>query len=146
MLSSLYERDIVTFKLHDDMLKFISACDIAPFNEIVKYIKSIKPVSSQKLCRKLVALADYEGKTRVIAIGDYLSNMLLKPLHDKLMACLKGLSSDYTFRQHTLSTVQLKDGEEPVSVDITAATDRIPSDITAKVISEYFSAPDIGVG
>jgi hypothetical protein len=116
------------------------------YSPIVKQVKSLSPVSNPRTVRRLSALADYEGKTRVIAIGDYLSNCLLKPLHDELMKCLKGLKSDYTHKQHTLSKdfLKLGDSMKPVSVDITAATDRIPVEITSHILGEYFDSPELG--
>jgi hypothetical protein len=107
---------------------------------VVKHIRQLQVRDKdQGPIRKLTALADYEGKTRVIAIGDLLSNILLRPSHDVLMKCLMGINSDYTHKQHTLSEIKLKDNEEPVSVDLTAATDRIPALITKTIIGEYFA-------
>lgn len=49
--------------------------------------------------RKLSIVKDTEGKSRIIAIGDYWSQTALKPLHDLLMRILKKLSSDMTYGQ-----------------------------------------------
>jgi hypothetical protein len=49
--------------------------------------------------RRLSALADYEGKTRVICIGDWLSQSLLKPIHDLLMDLLRSNKSDFVHKQ-----------------------------------------------
>jgi hypothetical protein len=90
----------------------------------------------------LSAIADYEGKTRIIAIGDYMSNVLLRPLHTELMDCLKGLKPDMTHKQHLIRdrVKQLMTlDSSPASIDLTAATDRLPVVITETVIAEYFS-------
>lgn len=122
------------------LLQYISSSGSPTYSAVVKHIKQLKThILDQRPIRKLVALADYEGKTRVIAIGDLISNILLRPCHDVLMKCISGIKSDYTHKQHTLSNTKLKCNEEPVSVDLTAATDRIPSVITRTVIAEYFA-------
>lgn len=70
-------------------------------SELPLYIKflnhtlSINPLNVSK--RRLSSIADYEGKTRVIAIGDIGSQTVLKPLHDYTMNLLKGLNSDLTY-------------------------------------------------
>ena len=55
--------------------------------------------------RRLSAIADYEGKTRVIAIGDYLSQIYLKPVHDRLMRMLRRIPADLTFNQDKLQHI-----------------------------------------
>jgi len=52
--------------------------------------------------RRLSAIADYEGKTRIIAMADWKTQMVLKPLHDRLMASLKRMSSDYTHKHNNI--------------------------------------------
>jgi hypothetical protein len=59
------------------------------------------------------------------------------------MKCLKGINSDKTHKQHTLSRVSIRDGEYPVSVDITAATDRIPVKFTKHVLANYFDSIEL---
>jgi hypothetical protein len=58
-----------------------------PFSSIKSQILSLKGVHNdhEKPVRRLSFIADYEGKTRVIAISDLITNSLLKPVHDKLM-------------------------------------------------------------
>jgi hypothetical protein len=123
--------------------EYIRCSDAPPYSPVVRQIRRLSPISNPRPVRRLSALADYEGKTRVIAIGDYLSNCLLKPLHDELMNCLKGISSDYTHKQYTLHTVYVDD-MKPVSVDLTAATDRIPVEITSHILGEYFADHNLG--
>jgi hypothetical protein len=105
--------------------------------EIGKVIRN----DNNRSLRRLSSIADYEGKTRVIAIGDYMSNVLLRPIHEELMLCLKGMSPDMTHKQHLIRS-RVKQLMElncrPSSIDLTAATDRLPVIITETVISEYF--------
>jgi hypothetical protein len=51
--------------------------------------------------RKLTSFADKEGKTRVIAILDYFSQSVLKPLHLYLFNFLKKIDQDCTFDQNS---------------------------------------------
>jgi hypothetical protein len=139
MVSFLLEKNNYTDMTKGYMTSYIKDSDSPVYLDVVKYIKQldILPLTRGPI-RKLTAIADYEGKTRIVAIGDLLSNILLRPCHDVLMKCLKGIKSDYTHKQHTLDKVKLFDNEEPVSVDLTAATDRIPSCVTKVVLGEYF--------
>jgi hypothetical protein len=52
---------------------------IAPYLDFT----SFKVIKNQEgvIIRKLTGIEDKEGKTRVIAIGDYWSQTALKPLH-----------------------------------------------------------------
>jgi len=45
---------------------------------------------------RLSAIADYGGKTRVIALGDYVTQITLKPIGDALLSILKGMKGDAT--------------------------------------------------
>lgn len=51
--------------------------------------------------RKISYFADREGKTRVIAIGDYFSQTALKGLHNYLYRALKKIPQDCTFDQES---------------------------------------------
>jgi hypothetical protein len=58
-------------------------------------------MGKEKIFRKLTAFADKEGKTRVIAILDYFSQSVLKPLHLYLFNFLKKIDQDCTFDQNS---------------------------------------------
>lgn len=47
--------------------------------------------------RKLVCLSDKEGKTRVVALLDYFSQSVLRPLHFLVFDMLRKLPADLTF-------------------------------------------------
>jgi hypothetical protein len=49
--------------------------------------------------RRIVYFADKEGKTRVVALGDYFSQAALKRLHSYLFRVLKKIPQDMTFNQ-----------------------------------------------
>lgn len=96
--------------------------DISAFSkeyvEIFSNLRSVSDIITDVRCgqkldrdkdrvelRRLSAIADYEGKTRVIAIGDYLSQLYLKPVHNRLMKILRKLPGDLTFRQDELPSI-----------------------------------------
>jgi hypothetical protein len=102
---------------------------------LIDKVHSIWPVKSDsKKIRKLAYFADKEGKSRVIAIMDYWTQTALRPLHEKLNKLLKGIKTDCTFNQnHFLSVLS----EGPFhSLDLTAATDRMPIDLQLRVMSK----------
>jgi len=77
--------------------------------------------------RRLSVVKDVDGKSRVIAMGDYWSQTVLKPLHDTIMASLRGIKSDVTYGQSIAPFGSCS--EDYHSFDLTSATDRIPVEI-----------------
>lgn len=89
-----------------------------------------QPKSGKTEFRRLSALEDSEGKTRLVAIGDYWSQTCLKPLHDKLYRVLRTIPQDQTFNQgEGLRGLPLDGSYTYYSFDLSAATDRFPIDI-----------------
>jgi hypothetical protein len=114
------------------------------FRHPSKLIKSVKEVAKdfEKVdslnSRRLSAIADYEGKTRVIGIGDYYSQLILRPVHDRLMRLLRKIPQDMTYRQHELGNLvstYYDKGMIPTSTDLKTATDRIPVKLSAKILA-----------
>jgi hypothetical protein len=67
------------------------------------------------------------GKIRVVAIVDYWTNCVLKPLHDWMFDILKVIPTDATFDQEgALKRFSAKGFTTCWSIDLTAATDTIP--------------------
>jgi len=89
--------------------------------------------------RRLSGIADSEGKTRVVAMMDYWSQSVLKPLHDFLFRVLKTIPQDVTFDQGAFKEkmVGWPDGKW-YSVDLTAATDRFPIDLIILLLERIF--------
>jgi hypothetical protein len=90
----------------------------------------------RKQFRRLVAIPAPEGKTRVIAILDYWSQTVLKPLHDWSFDHLKNIVSDMTFRQNGVIE-HLADKNSYHSFDLSAATDRFPIDLQEKIVALF---------
>lgn len=106
--------------------------DILPDSASHVWSKIFPPRSSS--LRKLSYFSDKEGKTRVIAILDYWSQSALKPLHDSLNEILKRIKSDCTFNQGKFLTL-LADKPIYYSIDLTAATDRMPLSLQKAVLT-----------
>jgi len=83
--------------------------------------------------RKLSYFPDREGKTRVIAIGDYFSQSVLRGLHVFLFRALKKIPQDCTFDQGGFKE-RLKNAEFYYSVDLKNATDRFPIQVISSVL------------
>lgn len=76
---------------------------------------------------KLAALEEPAGKIRVVAIVDYWTNLVLKPLHDWMFDLLSRIPTDATFDQEGRLKGFVDKGFTTVwSIDLSAATDTIP--------------------
>jgi hypothetical protein len=90
-------------------------------------------MGKDRIFRKLTAFADKEGKTRVIAILDYFSQSVLKPLHLYLFNFLRKIEQDCTFDQNSFKD-KIKDWDIFYSVDLKSATDRFPISLISAVL------------
>jgi len=86
---------------------------------------------------KLGLVKDPELKLRVIAMVDYLSQCILRPIHDGLLSALRKLPSDRTFTQNPFKDWPSSE-ESFYSLDLSAATDRFPVGLQAKFLSLIF--------
>lgn len=76
---------------------------------------------------KLHALFEPAGKIRVIAIVDYWTNCVLKPLHDWMFSILRVIPTDATFDQEGRLEEFVRKGHTKIwSLDLSSATDLIP--------------------
>ena len=89
--------------------------------------------------RRLTYFADKEGKTRVIAIGDYFSQAALKGLHTYLYRVLRKIPQDMTFDQGAFAE-RIKGWPILYSVDLTAATDRLPITLSSLLLQAHLPA------
>lgn len=77
--------------------------------------------------QRLHNLYEAAGKVRTIAIVDYWTNFVLKPLHDWMFDVLKALPQDATFDQEgKVREFGLRGYTEIWSLDLKSATDTIP--------------------
>lgn len=104
---------------------------ILPFYQTLSLTKK----KTNNLFRKLSGLPDKEGKTRVVAILDYWSQTVLKPIHDYLFKALRKIPQDCTFDQSGFLNILNKDSKDAyLSADLSAATDRFPIDIIKEIL------------
>jgi hypothetical protein len=89
-------------------------------------------------CGKLSIVKDPELKLRVIAMVDYNSQVLLKPIHENLLNLLKRFESDRTFTQDPFHNWK-KDYNHFHSLDLSAATDRFPIHLQEKLIAYMYN-------
>lgn len=88
---------------------------------------------------RLSLVRDKEAKVRIVAILDYWSQSVLKPLHDSAMSFLKSLKSDCTFNQGSFRAKLAHTGPYH-SLDLTAATDRFPVWLQVAVLGVLVAA------
>lgn len=82
------------------------------------------------------------GKLRIFAIVDSITQSLLSPLHDFMFDLLRKIPNDGTFDQDLSvkrSQVKATSSGKAFSFDLSAATDRLPVDLTVKILSKIFS-------
>jgi len=119
-----------------EFFKTMPKCDLGAVKE--KY-KDSMPL------RRLSELQDKEGKVRLVAIFDYWSQSVLKPLHERLNEFLRTLKEDCTFNQNNFKEILTHEcfGKENIySIDLTAATDLMPVSIQAYVLEKMIGDQD----
>jgi hypothetical protein len=85
---------------------------------------------------RLGIVNDPELKKRVIAMVDYHSQWVLRPIHNKLLEILSNIDCDRTYTQ---DPVHQWDGSNKFhSLDLSSATDRFPVSLQTKVLREIF--------
>jgi len=95
----------------------------------------IKHVYHTPIVGRLHAIPEPAGKVRVVAIGDYFSQVALKPLHEYLFSLLRLIPTDATFgQQEAVDAFAAKGYKDIFSFDLKAATDLIPSQLYTEVL------------
>lgn len=88
---------------------------------------------------RLAGVIEGAGKRRLFAIGNYIKQRLLKPVHDWAAAVLKRIPMDGTFAQTApLDRLKQFPCRELYSFDLKSATDRWPLAVITNVTAEYF--------
>lgn len=125
-------QDIITLGGNPQLLSVIKLHQVIPLDDWCSKV-GLKPTQD---IRKLSSVLDPEAKTRIIAIFDYWSQTVLKPLHDYIMKQLRNLPCDRTYQQ--TKGFPGKPLDNYWSLDLTNATDRFPLGFQKVVISEIF--------
>jgi len=109
---------------------------------IIKFFRKPRNFALKGVNRSIVTFPDGLGKNRIIALGDYLTQITLKPLHKLVMGLLKGIKEDYTFDQNRSIKVGkqifLDKKVSIYSLDLSQATDRLPIVLQALVLRLVF--------
>lgn len=87
------------------------------------------------------------GKLRVFALVDCLTQSVLKPLHDSMFSLLRIIPNDGTFDQDASvkrSRDKALEFDCAFSFDLSAATDRLPSSLSALIIERLYGIPGLG--
>jgi hypothetical protein len=122
---------IKQFKLRKD---FIYPTDIFDKND------RFYTVFLSNYIRKLVSFAEYEGKTRIIGLCDYWTQVALSPLADRFFTILRAIDQDRTFDQSRgcKELLFLNNSVIFYSIDLTAFTDRFPMTIISALLVHLY--------
>lgn len=107
--------------------------------------QDLYPTSIGKLGRVLEA----RGKVRIVAMVDYWTQLVLKPLHDAIFATLKHIKQDGTFNQERplndlMDRVAIS-GVKMASFDLSAATDRLPAALQVQILNKFGISGDLWI-
>jgi len=133
-------------KLRNVLTPFVTNSDMMELAN-AKFTNDGKPASGiQSSTGKLSFKEEAAGKLRVFAIVDGLTQWLLYPIHKLIFKLLRYIPMDGTFNQlrpiHRLLKLKAKSF---YSLDLSAATDRLPLAIQEHLLNEWFSAvPNFG--
>jgi hypothetical protein len=88
---------------------------------------------------RLAAIPEARGKIRIVAILDYWTQLILKPLHLAIFKSLRAIRQDGTFDQvRPLRELIERVGPQNVriaSFDLSAATDRLPLELQVQILN-----------
>jgi len=90
------------------------------------------------IIRLISIIPDKEGKSRVVAIGDYWSQTSLYEFHKYIFSCLRRISQDCTFNQGSFRQFLEKHDGPFHSADLSAATDRFPIIVISLILKGHF--------
>jgi hypothetical protein len=103
-------------------------------DQSLKHSISINDIPNYPILGKFSFVKDPEAKLRVIAISDFYTQLILKPIHNQVLRLLKGINCDRTFTQNPMHK-WLNNGESFYSLDLSAATDRFPISLQEQLLS-----------
>jgi len=125
---------------------FNTLLSLSPFaSDLTKALFSkVKSQLPEKVnFRRISAIPDKEGKTRIIAIGDYFSQAILRGIHEEMFRILREFSVfDKTFAQHDHPLEFGKPDQHYHSFDLKDATDRMPIKLQELVLTLLTGDPE----
>lgn len=117
---------------------FIENC-VNARDYLLRMRKEVLPLKKERdpkdgfLHGKISIIKSPEGKSRIIAIFDYWSQTVLKPLHDWAFTQLREIKTDRTFDQDDFESRKCR--KYYASYDLSAATDRFPIKLQEKLLA-----------
>lgn len=106
--------------------KMFSGTDLDVFEKTIgPYLPPWHPAMGPPMTGKLAQKVEGGGKRRIFAIGNWVNQRLLTPVHEWLAQVLRSLPMDGTYNQ-TAPLIRLKGSRVNYCFDLTAATDRWP--------------------
>lgn len=120
------------------LTQFVSLSILVAPIALICYLVDIKPFLGH-----IAVLEEARGKMRKIGITDFWTQILFRPLHDSIYNELGKITQDGTNNQvrpikvliDELSISNFKKFKRVQSLDLTAATDRLPVDVQAQILS-----------
>ena len=97
---------------------------------------------------RLATVLEARGKVRIVAIVDYWSQLVLRPLHDSIFRVLRKIPQDGTFNQERPLKELLNrcvSGERIASFDLSAATDRLPAALQVQILNLFGVPGDLWI-
>jgi hypothetical protein len=88
---------------------------------------------------RLVTFTASGGKSRIIAVADWISQTALSGIHFSLFKLLSLMTSDVTFNHPKGLELYSESSSSYVSVDLSAATDRLPRLLQSRLISNIYT-------
>jgi hypothetical protein len=117
--------------------------------KIVELMDNVYPKCSMKTPFGQFAIKkEAAGKIRVFALVDSITQSVMKPLHLALFKISNNLPNDGTFDQDasvTRCSVKAAAAGKAYSFDLSAATDRLPVDLTGNIIESLFKIPGLSL-
>lgn len=106
--------------------KVFSGLDLEWFEKCTgPYLPTCTDLGIPPITGRLSCTFPGAGKRRIFAIGNYVNQRLLRPVHDWVMFILRNLETDGTYNQHA-PLHRLKGHMKCFSYDLSSATDRWP--------------------
>lgn len=96
---------------------------------------------------RIATFAEGGGKIRYIAIGNWILQGVLKPLHDLVMRVVRVIPGDCTYDQDKVfrwyKEIVEKGNTQFNSIDLSAATDRLPLGVQGEVLKNLLNSSEV---
>jgi len=137
--------DVAALRERPDLIqcvsKYLSNDNV---QDLAWYYHNLPTKAGLKLS-KLAFLQEGGGKTRVIAIADYWSQLAMFPIHKRIMSILRRLETDGTYDQgkQVDRIVSQTLTRNAYCFDLSAATDRFPVKLQEILLAQVYESTDL---